>query len=200
MRPRLSTGLRARASWVPGPPWPRGPGGPTDTRLVQLGFPFAASGRGLRPRLSAGLRARALCRAPAPCPARGSAAFPTLPSQSAGACPSFASSRSPACLSLLGAPRFRPFFPVSRIFMTFRSYCTTLGLQAGWHAFRRGRASDMLRSGSSVGDILLAGSWRSGAFLRYLRRAELDTRASVDVSSSAGPGVLEAVFDHSGSD
>ena len=81
----------------------------------------------------------------------------------------------------------------------FRRYCSELGLTAGWHAFRRGAASDMLRSGSSVGDILLAGSWRSGAFLRYLRRSEVDTRAAVD-AGPADAGVLEAVFDQSGSD
>ena len=82
----------------------------------------------------------------------------------------------------------------------FRHYCTEAQLRAGWHAFRRGAASDMLRSGSSVGDILLAGSWRSGAFLRYLRRAELDTRASLHTVGAGDPGLLEAVFDHSGSD
>ena len=58
----------------------------------------------------------------------------------------------------------------------------------------------MLRSGSSVGDILLAGSWRSGAFLRYLRRSEVDARASADSAAADGAGVLEAVFDQSGSD
>ena len=57
----------------------------------------------------------------------------------------------------------------------------------------------MLRAGSSVGDILLAGSWRSGAFLRYLRRAEVDARAAADVDG-AGDAVLAAVFDESGSE
>ena len=57
----------------------------------------------------------------------------------------------------------------------------------------------LLTPGSSIGDILLAGSWRSGAFLRYLRRSEVDMRASVD-AGPADAGVLEAVFDQSGSD
>ena len=50
-----------------------------------------------------------------------------------------------------------------------------------------------------MGDILLAGSWRSGAFLRYLRRAEVDARAAADVDG-AGDAVLAAVFDESGSE
>ena len=92
------------------------------------------------------------------------------------------------------------FGPEASLRTRFRRVCADLELPAAWHAFRRGMAADMLRGGSPIGEILVAGSWRSGAFLRYLRRAELDTRASVDVSSSADPGVLEAVFDHSGSD
>ena len=91
------------------------------------------------------------------------------------------------------------FGPEARLRSAFRKYCSDLQLRAGWHAFRRGAASDMLRSGSSVGDILIAGSWRSGAFLRYLRRSELDTRAALD-ASHADASALEAVFDQSGSD
>ena len=92
------------------------------------------------------------------------------------------------------------FGPEARIRSSFRKHCANLGLPVAWHAFRRGAASDMLRSGSSVGDILLAGSWRSGAFLRYLRRSEVDARASADSATADGAGVLEAGFDQAGSD
>ena len=94
----------------------------------------------------------------------------------------------------------RIFPPESFLRPRFRQYCAEAQLRAGWHAFRRGAASDILRHGSSVIDILLAGSWRSGAFLRYLRRSDVHTRASLHTASVGDPGLLEAVFDQSGSD
>ena len=97
------------------------------------------------------------------------------------------------------SPRDRLFGPSAELTSRFRRLCGELGLPPAWHAFRRGAASDMLRAGSAVGDILLAGSWRSGAFLRYLRRAEVDARAAAD-ADGAGDAVLEAVFAESGSE
>ena len=94
----------------------------------------------------------------------------------------------------------RIFPPESFLRPRFRQYCAEAQLRAGWHAFRRGAASDMLRHGSFVSDILLAGSWRSGAFLRYLRRSDVDTRASLHSAGAGDPGLLEAVFDQPGSD
>ena len=55
----------------------------------------------------------------------------------------------------------------------------------GWHAFRRGMASDLLNSGGSLSQILYAGGWRSGAFLRYLARRDVDARASLEATAAA---------------
>ena len=59
-----------------------------------------------------------------------------------------------------------------------------LNLPAVWHAFRRGMAQDMLSNGSPLGEILLAGGWRSGAFLRYLSRFDLDKRAALEFATA----------------
>ena len=55
----------------------------------------------------------------------------------------------------------------------------------GWHAFRRGMASDLLNSGGSLSQILYAGGWRSGAFLRYVARRDVDARASLEAAAAA---------------
>ena len=60
-----------------------------------------------------------------------------------------------------------------------------------------GAASDMLRAGSPIGEILVAGSWRSGAFLRYLRRSEGDARAAADGAADGDSAALGAVFQQS---
>ena len=39
----------------------------------------------------------------------------------------------------------------------------------------------MLRSGSDLANILLAGGWKSSAFLKYLLREEVDEYASMDI-------------------
>ena len=41
-------------------------------------------------------------------------------------------------------------------------------------------ATDMLRGGSSLAHILKAGAWRSGAFLRYILRQDLDERVALE--------------------
>ena len=46
---------------------------------------------------------------------------------------------------------------------SFRRYCEELHLKAGWHAFRRGVASDMFREGSSIGGGLARSSGTSAA-------------------------------------
>jgi hypothetical protein len=50
-----------------------------------------------------------------------------------------------------------------------------------WHFIRRGMATDLLRHGSSLAQILVAGGWRSSAFLRYLLRHDLDEREAADL-------------------
>ena len=57
-----------------------------------------------------------------------------------------------------------------------------LKTRVGWHAFRRGRASDMLRSGDSLAQILTAGGWRSCAFLKYITDKELDSRVALNTT------------------
>ena len=50
-----------------------------------------------------------------------------------------------------------------------------------WHSLRRGMAGDLLRSGATLAQVLAAGGWRSGSFLRYLRRRGVDARADVEL-------------------
>ena len=63
-----------------------------------------------------------------------------------------------------------------------------LGARMGWHAFRRGGASDMLSDGDPISAILKAGGWKGPAALTYLARSELDRRLelirAVDASDS----------------
>ena len=42
------------------------------------------------------------------------------------------------------------------------------------HDLRRGHAEDMRQNGATLGEILLAGDWRSPAFLDYLDRVQLE--------------------------
>ena len=65
------------------------------------------------------------------------------------------------------------------------SLAGALGLPTQWHAFRRGMAQDMLERGDALAEILLAGGWRSGAFLRYLSRADLDHRVALEYAIQA---------------
>ena len=63
-----------------------------------------------------------------------------------------------------------------------------LGLKPAWHAFRRGMAQDMLARGDPLAEILLAGGWRSGAFLRYLCRIEVDKEVALHYAQvDSGP-------------
>ena len=65
-------------------------------------------------------------------------------------------------------------------------FCSALGIsKLSWHSFRRGGASEMLRSGSAVAQILVAGGWRSAAFIRYLRTRDIDARAALEVAYAA---------------
>ena len=62
-----------------------------------------------------------------------------------------------------------------------RAACVTLGLPVfRWHDLRRGMAQDLLAGGGSISHILYAGGWRSGAFLRYLSRKDLNSRALLE--------------------
>ena len=54
-----------------------------------------------------------------------------------------------------------------------------------WHYLRRGMATDLLRHGSSLSQLLVAGGWKSSAFLRYLLRKDLDEREAADLCIDA---------------
>ena len=43
----------------------------------------------------------------------------------------------------------------------------------------------MLPRGDPLAEILLAGGWRSGAFLRYLTRSDLDQRVALEFAIQA---------------
>ena len=61
--------------------------------------------------------------------------------------------------------------------------CTELAIPiSGWQAFRRGAARDMMNSGCTLAQILGAGGWRSGAFLRYLTRRDIDQRSALELA------------------
>ena len=49
-----------------------------------------------------------------------------------------------------------------------------------WHWLRRGFATDLLRSGTPIAEIITAGGWRSAAFIRYLLREDIDEAATAD--------------------
>ena len=92
--------------------------------------------------------------------------------------------------------------PQRRIFTTkilaatqrLRRRCVELGIphgeRMGWHAFRRGSASDLLADGEPISAILKAGGWKGPAALAYLARSELDRRLElikeVDASDTDG--------------
>ena len=72
-----------------------------------------------------------------------------------------------------------------------RRWAAAVGAERpSWHAMRRGMATDMLKSGSSVAQIVTAGGWRSTAFIRYFLREDIDREAAcnfvVDHSVSEG--------------
>ena len=48
------------------------------------------------------------------------------------------------------------------------------------HDIRRGHANDMLQRGRSLYEILMAGEWRSPAFMSYLDMCELERGAVVE--------------------
>ena len=80
-----------------------------------------------------------------------------------------------------------PIFGGKRVFHQYleilRSACRAKGLPCiSWHSFRRGAASDMLHRGCTVAQIIRAGGWKSGAFIRYLDRRDVDDRAHLELA------------------
>ena len=82
-----------------------------------------------------------------------------------------------------GAGPHEPLFPGlqgSKGNTALKRTAEAVGLRPLWHAFRRGMATDMLSRGDPLAEILLAGGWKSGAFLRYLTRKDLDARVALE--------------------
>ena len=78
------------------------------------------------------------------------------------------------------SPQDRIFDVVPREALEFLRGATAAagGLRPTWHAFRRGYATDLLASGHDWGAVMLAGGWKSNAFLDYLRSRELTAQAA----------------------
>ena len=49
------------------------------------------------------------------------------------------------------------------------------------HAFRRGRAQDIISQGGSLADLLRAGGWQAKAFLAYLRDSQAQDKVVADM-------------------
>ena len=56
--------------------------------------------------------------------------------------------------------------------------------RCSWHAFRRGAASDIVRSGGTIGFLMHQGGWRSAAFLKYLLASDINDRCSLQASAA----------------
>jgi len=67
-----------------------------------------------------------------------------------------------------------------------REVLTTLDVDSpshyGTHSFRRGHATDMLESGATLAVILSAGQWRSAAFMKYLKEADIERDVALEVA------------------
>ena len=70
---------------------------------------------------------------------------------------------------------------------------TSVGLdKVSWHGFRRGSATDLVASGSSLTQVLFAGAWRSAAFLRYISTEAIGKRQALDLSFNESDSEHEA--------
>ena len=58
-------------------------------------------------------------------------------------------------------------------------------IRCSWHAFRRGAASDIVRSGGTIGFLLNQGGWKSSTFLKYLLSSDIEDRRALE-STAAG--------------
>ena len=57
----------------------------------------------------------------------------------------------------------------------------SLGIErCSWHVFRRGAASDIMRSGGTTGFLMSQGGWRPGAFLKYLLASDVEDRRTLE--------------------
>ena len=85
------------------------------------------------------------------------------------------------------SPR-QPLFqdcPGARSTFLLQTRCWEAGLRcSSWHSFRRGGATDILRSGGTVAFLMHSGGWRSSAFLRYLLRTDVETRCALELAAA----------------
>ena len=77
--------------------------------------------------------------------------------------------------------RIFPSINLHRDLALIRRITVSLGVEnISWHSFRRSSAQDMLKSGCTISQIIRSGGWRSGAFVQYLNRRDLDDRAHLN--------------------
>ena len=68
-----------------------------------------------------------------------------------------------------------------KLLLYIKNVTVDLGLGSfTWHWLRRGFATDLLRSGTPLAEIITAGGWKSAAFIRYLLREDIDEFATAD--------------------
>ena len=90
---------------------------------------------------------------------------------------------------------FRPAYVLARV----RQVLITLGIAAGkdfsFKSIRAGRATEMAKEGSTIADILMAGEWRSRAFLRYCDIDAVDPNEllTTTLDNSDGEDVASAI-------
>ena len=56
--------------------------------------------------------------------------------------------------------------------------------RCSWHAFRRGAASDIIRSGGTIGFLVHQGGWKSAAFLKYFSASDINDRCSLQAAAA----------------
>ena len=78
-----------------------------------------------------------------------------------------------------------PFFNGAVFRRVLRRLLTLLGhndaSQVTPKSFRAGRATSLAASGHSIGEILIAGEWKSSAFLKYCQADDLSVSALLNV-------------------
>ena len=83
----------------------------------------------------------------------------------------------------VGTKPFQGITPAKSL-KTLRMMLDRLGVQGAFayrcHDIRRGHANDMLQRGRSLYEILMAGEWRSPAFMTYLDMCELERGAVIE--------------------
>ena len=57
--------------------------------------------------------------------------------------------------------------------------------RCSWHAFCRGAASDIIRSGGTIGFPMHQGGWKPAAFLKHLLASDINDRCSLQAAAAS---------------